>query len=409
MMMLERWHELLLTLQHNKLRTALTALSVSWGIFVLVILLGAGSGLEQSVEHNFEKDATNSILVRSGRTSLPFAGRPLGRKITFHNGDTAAISASIPGVDHLSGRFIHGDDSVSFGQRHASFDIRGCEADYQFLAKTTILSGRFINDRDVEFRRKVAVIGPEVVAALFDGADPLGQYIQIRRNFYQVVGTYEDEGGEVELRKIYIPLSTAQLAYQGVDKVHQILYTVGSAGVAESNSMADSTRDLIAHRYDFAPEDRRALTVHNNLADFTKITQIFGWIRSFVWIVGLGTIMAGVVGVSNVILISVQERTREIGIRKALGATPAAIVRSILAEALLVTSFAGYSGLIAGIGTLEIVARNMPQNDYVRDPHVDVRVALMAVAVLVIAGAFAGLAPAVRAVRVSPVVAMREE
>ena len=408
-MMLERWQELLATLQHNKLRTLLTALSVAWGIFVLVILLGAGSGLEQAVEHNFEKDATNSILVRSGRTSLPFGGRPLGRRIVFENADIPSIANEIPGIEHLSGRFIHGDDFVSYGQRHASFDIRGCQADYQFLAKTTILSGRFIDDHDVELKRKVAVIGPEVGMALFDGADPLGKYIQIRRTSYQVIGTYEDEGGEAELRRIYIPLSTAQLAYHGVDKVHQVLFTVGAASVAESDSMAEATRRLMARRHDFAPDDRRALTVHNNLADFSKITQIFGWIRSFVWIVGLGTILAGVVGVSNVILISVQERTREIGIRKALGATPATIVRSIVSEALVVTSFSGYLGLIAGVGILEIVSRTMPQNDYVRDPHVDVRVALLAVVVLVVAGALAGLAPAVRAARVNPVIAMREE
>jgi putative ABC transport system permease protein len=187
------------------------------------------------------------------------------------------------------------------------------------------------------------------------------------------------------------------------------MYTVGDASTEASERMVAETRALLARRHDFSPQDRRAVNIQNNLQEFQRIKQIFDWIRAFVWIVGIGTIFAGVVGVSNIMLISVQERTKEIGIRKAIGATPWSIVSSILQEAVLVTSAAGYSGLVAGVALVEFVSKTIPENDYVRNPEVDLRMALVATFILVACGALAGLVPAVRAARVKPVVAMREE
>jgi len=291
----------------------------------------------------------------------------------------------------------------------AHFDIRGCNPGHLYIERTRILAGRFINDFDVKARRKVAAIGPEVKQQLFGSRDPLGEYITIRGVKYKVIGLYEDDGNQNELKKIYIPITTAQLVYSEPRKVHHIMYTVGDADLAQSEHMAEATRELLARKHRFAKDDKRALRIDNNLEQFSKVQDIFGWIRVFVWVVGVGTIFAGVVGVGNVMLISVKERTVEFGVRKALGATPWSIVSMVLQEALVVTSLAGYAGLVAGALVVEAVNRYVPENDYLREPQVDFQAAIWAVVILVLAGALAGVIPAFRAARVHPVVAMRGE
>jgi putative ABC transport system permease protein len=407
---MDTWQEVLEVLRRNKLRAGLTASSVAWGIFLLILLVAAGNGLRHGVEWEFRDDATNSISLNRGKTSLPYQGHGPGRPIIFQNGDVEALLEELPGVDHMSGRFfLWGGTQVSRADRTASFDVRGCHPDHQYLEQTIILAGRYLDDLDVSERRKVAVIGTAVKAALFaEAEDPLGQMINVRGVNYQVVGVFDDVGGEGELRRIYVPISTAQALYKGGDLVHQIWFSTGAASVAESEVMVARSRELIAERHHFDPSDRRALRVNNNLMRFRQLMDIFDWVRSFVWIVGIGTLFAGVVGVSNIMIISVQERTLEIGIRKAIGATPASIVSMILLEALVLTSLAGYLGLVAGVGLVEAARRYLPENEYVRDPSVDVRVALVATLVLVGAGALAGLLPALAAARVRPVVAMRD-
>jgi putative ABC transport system permease protein len=408
-MSLDGYREVFEVLRRNKLRSALTALSVAWGIFMLVVLIAAGNGLRHGVEHDFRDDATNSIWIQQGKTSLSYDGHLPGRPINFETDDIAALKDNVDGLEHLTGRYyLWGGFSVSRGGKSASFDIRGCHPDHQYLERTIVLDGRFINDLDIEGRRKVAVIGTEVKDTLFGTEDPLGQMINIRGVNYKVVGLFEDQGGEGELRKIYIPISTAQLVYHGGNRVHQIMYTTGAASLEESKAMADETLKVFARRHNFDPKDRRAVRVNNNLIQFQKLMDIFDWIRTFVWVVGIGTLFAGVVGVSNIMLISVQERTLEIGIRKALGATPGSVVSMVLTEALILTSVAGYCGLTAGMALVETVRLNMPANDYIRDPSVDVRVGVIAMLTLVAAGALAGLIPALRAAAVRPVVAMRE-
>jgi putative ABC transport system permease protein len=408
-MSFDTWREVIDVLRRNRLRSSLTALSVAWGIFMLVLLIAAGNGLQHGVEYDFRDDATNSISIRQGKTSLPHAGQAVGRPVNFDVADIEALRNEVPGVEHMTGRYyISGSLPVSHQNKSASFDIRGCHPDHQYLERTLMLAGRFINDLDVQYRRKVAVIGPAVKTALFDDADAIGEMINIRGVNYQVVGMFEDQGGQGELRRIYIPISTAQLVYHGGSRVHQIMYTTGAATLAESEAMADQTRHVLAERHHFDPNDRRAVQISNNLAQFRKLMDIFDWIRTFVWMVGTGTLFAGIVGVSNIMIISVQERTLEIGIRKAIGASPRSIVVMILSEALLLTSTAGYAGLTAGVVLVETIRRHLPENDYLRDPTIDVGVALVATVLLIGAGALAGLLPALAAARVRPIVAMRE-
>lgn len=407
-MSIDTWREVIEVLGRNKLRGSLTALSVAWGIFMLVLLLAAGNGLRHGVEWDFRDDATNSIWIRQGKTSVPYRGHAPGRPVKLELDDIEALRQEIPGMEHVTGRFhLWGGFPVSRGGESATFDIRGTHADHQYVERTIILDGRFINDRDVEERRKVAVIGPTVKATLFGDTDPLGEIINIRGVNYKVVGIFEDEGDEGELRRIYVPISTAQLVHRAGQRVQQIMYTTGAASLDESHAMVARTREVLAERHHFDPEDRRAVNINNNLAQFRRLMDIFDWVRTFVWIVGIGTLFAGMVGVSNIMIISVQERTLEIGIRKALGATPGSIVRMVLAEALLLTSLAGYVGMTAGVAIVELVRRHLPENDYIRNPSLDVRVAVFATLLLIGAGALAGLLPALKAARVRPIVAMR--
>jgi putative ABC transport system permease protein len=408
-MLLESLDEILSVLVRNKLRTALTALSVAWGMFMLAILLGAGRGLENGVNWEFRDDATNSIWVSSGKTSLPFAGRGPGRAVRFDNDDYDLLKRSVPKLEHMSGRFyLWGEFFVSYGKKHAAFDIRGTHPGHRFLEKTEMLRGRFLNDEDVKRRRKVAVIGKRVRESLFGDEDPIGKIVQIRGLSYEVVGEFEDVGGEAELRKIYVPISTAQLIYNQPRTIHQLMFTVGTSDVDESHRIAEIAHERLASKHGVSLDDRRAIRVQNNLERFMKMTRVFGWINVFVWIVGIGTLLAGIVGVSNIMLISVAERTKELGIRKALGATPLAIVVMVVVESMLVTAAAGYAGLVAGVGVIELVANNVGNAPFWRDPQVDLWVVAIAAVILTVAGALAGLFPALRAARVDPIEALRQ-
>jgi putative ABC transport system permease protein len=284
--------------------------------------------------------------------------------------------------------------------------VLGVHPEHRFLEKTLITRGRFLNEAD---QRKVAVIGGKVREVLFGSRDPVGEYINVRGLAYKVVGEFEDVGGENELRKIYLPLSTAQLVYSQPSTIHQLLFTVGDASVAQSQAIAEQARALLAKNHGFPTEDRRALRLGNNLEQFTRLTQVFRWIRVFVWVVGAGTLLAGIVGIGNIMLISVAERTKEIGIRKALGATPGSIIRMVLGEALVLTSVSGYLGLVSGVAVVELVAKSFPDAPFFREPSVSLDVALGATLLFVLAGALAGFFPAYRAARVSPIVALRSE
>lgn len=406
----ESLEELVSTLRRNKLRTLLTGMSVAWGTFMLVLLLGAGRGLQNGVTWEFRDDALNSIWIWSGLTSRAYAGRGPGRDVRFKNEDYDALRRTEPGIEHLTGRYyLWGEFSVKHGDRKSAFEILGAHPDQRYLEKTKMTSGRYINDLDVQQQRKVAVIGELVQKALFRHEDPIGKTIQIRSLSYVVVGVFEDEGGENELRKIYIPITTAQLVYNDPRRIHQLMLTVGDADVEESKAIEKRVHEYLAHRHQVALDDKRALRTQNNLERFQKVDNVFTWVNGFVWFVSLGTLLAGMVSVSNIMLISVAERTREIGVRKALGATPVGLVSMVLFESILITAVAGYLGLVFGVLLVEFAAKQLQDVPFMRDPSVDLRVALTATGLIIVAGALAGLFPALRAARVNPIVALRDE
>ena len=256
----------------------------------------------------------------------------------------------------------------------------------------------------------MTVIGVKVKESFFGDEDPLGKYIKVNNIPFKVVGVFKDEGSEGEAEVVYLPIYTAQKTFNGQNKISHFMFTVGDATVEESKTIASQLRTRLSKNLKFDETDKKAVRIFNAVDEFQRFMSLLVGIKVFVWIIGIGTILAGVVGVSNIMLILVKERTKEIGIRKALGATPGSIIGLILQESIFITSVAGYSGLIAGLGLLELAASSMPDNmPYFTNPEIDLRVALGATAVLIVSGAIAGLFPALKAARIRPIVALREE
>jgi putative ABC transport system permease protein len=406
---LDGWLEILQGWWRNGFRTAVTAFSVGWGIFMLVVLLAMGTGLENNLRWQFRDDAVNSLWLYPGVTTLAWKGQNPGRRLVFDNRDYDWM-AQRDEVEHLTGRFSFGRDAVvRRGSRTGTFSIRSVHPGHRYTENTLITQGRFLNDRDLDERRKVAIVGTRVLDYLFEpDEDPVGQWIELNGVAFQVVGVFDDVGGSRETQLVYLPLTTAQMAFGDGNSIHQLMFTVDpNTTLEESAEIELAIQHDLGLRMGFDPEDPRALRVRNNMESFADTLKIFVWLRSFTWLVGLGTVLAGVVGVSNILLISIKERTRELGLRKALGATPGSLIAMILQESLALTALSGLVGLVLGVGLVEGLRAWMPENDYLRDPHVDFGAVLAATAVVVLAGAIAGFFPARRAARIPPIEALR--
>lgn len=404
------YQEIYSTMRKNKLRTALTGFSVAWGIFMLVLLLGAGTGIENGVKHQFRNIATNSIWVHPGQTSKPHKGLQPGRSIKLTNADYDEINTNLDGVEHLTARYyMWNSNQITYGHEYGAFNIIAAHPDHRFLENTILVTGRLINDLDVLRIRKVATIGTVVKEQLFKAEPAVGKMITINGVPFKVIGVHSDDGRDMHLRVIYLPVSTAQQVFGGGNRIHAVMFTIGQAGVDQGRAMEETVRLDMARRHSFAPDDAKALRIFNTVEQFHKFISLFGAVRIFIWIIGIGTIIAGIVGISNIMLIAVKERTREIGIRKALGASPGSIVALILSESVIITAVSGYMGLVAGVAVIELVAVHLPAIELFRHPEIDFRVAMGALALLVVSGSLAGFVPARRAAAILPVEALKEE
>ena len=404
----DKFQEIYTTIQKNKLRTFLTGFSVAWGIFMLIILLGSGTGIENGVKNRF-KDATNSIWVRRGQTSLSYKGFQPGRRIQFTNEDYEDVKSTIKGIEYITSRFYRwGNNKIIYKNEYGVFNIISCHPDHQYLENTIIVKGRHINQIDIDQIRKIAVIGTEVEEILFKDESSIGKYININGIPFKVVGVFSDEEDR-QLSLIYLPISTAQKVFNAGNQIDAFMFTTGNASVPKSLEMEDQVRKKLALRHNFSLEDEKAVNIWNNAKFYQKFITLFNRIRIFIWVIGIGTIVAGIVGVSNIMLIAVKERTKEIGIRKALGATPMSIVGLILTEAVIITSISGYIGLVMGVGTIELVSNYLPSVEFFQNPEVNIQAAIGAIVLLVIAGSVAGLIPARKAAKIKPVEALMEE
>lgn len=414
MFSLERWQEIFETLQKNKLRTILTGLSVASGIFILVILLGFSSGIQKGVKSQFEQDATNRISIWTGTTTKGYKGLNPGRYIQLKNSDHQEISRKYDdNLEYRTSIYSIWGGILTYKNQTGNYRIEGASPDQQFIENESMISGRFINQRDVNFAEKIAVIGNQVKLDIFKEEDPIGKSVKIMGINFVVVGVYTDPGGSRDETRIFIPISTAQRAFNGGDNVRSLSYTVKMSdnfddAVALSASMSDNMDNDIRTKHVIAPDDRSAVRVNDTLEEAKKIYTLLDTIRAVFWFVGIGTIIAGIVGVSNIMLIVVKERTKEIGIRKALGALPSSIVGMILQEAIFITAISGFTGLFLGVGLLELVSP-MVNSDFIKFPQVDFNTAMTTVFLLITAGALAGFIPARRAANIKPIEALRDE
>lgn len=414
--------EILQTLRKNKLRTALTGLSVSWGIFILIVLLGAGNGLKNGVMENFSDRAVNRVTLWSGTTSMVHNGLKSGRNLQFSDKEVDLIKTDVNESQLIAAR-IDKTQIVTFGAEYGSYNVRGVMPDYREIEKLVIKpdDGRFINDLDVKGTNKIIILDSKIAETLFKGEKALGNYVKVGELMFKVVGinTKKTRWGTPNA---YIPFSTAQAIFNPNKKFNQITFTVdGLETKAENDRFDQSLRSLMGRSLNFNPEDKQALWVNNSQAEYIETQKIFGGITLFVSIIGILTLIAGVVGVSNIMLVSVKERTREIGIRKAIGAPPLSILKIIILESLIITAIFGYIGMILGIGLTELInfvmeqsANGQPVSDGVqmsifKNPTVNMGYAVFATVVLIIAGIIAGYLPARKAVKISPIEAMRQE
>lgn len=417
---IDKWQEILATIKKNKMRTFLTGFSVAWGIFMLMILLGSGNGLKNGVSENFKRDAINGLWFYSGNTSIPYKGMKEGRQIKLNNSDFDIIK-DMPGIDRASGRYYLNGNTFSYGNEYGNYTAITCHPDLQEVEYLEIVEGRFINEIDIKEARKTVVLGKDIYDALFKDKEALGEYVKINKVPFKVVGICK-EGGSTRHRNAYLPVTTGQKVFNGANRLHNFALTINAQTLDESQEIEDQVRETLARRHKFDVSDDSALSSYNKLENLMETMKIFQAINIFIWIIGIGTLIAGIVGVSNIMLIVVKERTKEIGIRKTIGASPRSVIGLILLESILITTIAGYIGLVLGTGLMEglnviveqqfaaSAATNGGQGDSIfRNPTVDLNVAMMATLLLIIAGTLAGYIPAKRAARIKPIEALRDE
>ena len=411
---IERWQEIFEAISKNRLRTFLTGVSVASGIFILVILLGAGKGLQNGIEKQFERDAAGIVEVWSGTTAKEYKGLNPGRQIQFRNSDySQSVQKFEDKLELRAATYNFWGGAFTYGKESGSYQYRGVDPDYGAVENLTVVQGRFINSNDLANNEKVATIGMKVKTDLFKDKDPLGKEIAINNVNFKVVGVFTDPGGEREEARAYLPKTTVQRAYGGGDKISNIFFTLKKTNdydeaLAQSEKFTEDLKALLRSKNVVAPDDDSGINAYNSVKDAKQFYDLNLYIRLFFWWVGICTIIAGVVGVSNIMLIIVKERTKEIGIRKALGASPFSIISMILHESIFITTIAGFTGLLASLLLLEFVGP-MVQSEYFRNPQVDFSVALTTLVLLVFAGALAGFFPAYRAAKIRPIVALRDE
>jgi putative ABC transport system permease protein len=411
----EHWLEIGATLRKHKLRTALTALGVWWGIFMLVVMMGAGKALENGTLHEFGKWNVKSLFVWSERTTVPYEGLQAGRRIRLDMDDIAAARERVRGIDELSPRLWLDVDAIVREGREGAFSVRGETDALVRTEPVRVASGRFINERDLAQRRKVIVIGQRVRDVLYAGEDPLGTWLPIRGAWFQVVGvarslrTGDDSREDDE--SIFMPITTMQHTYNMVGRVGWFVCTV--SGERSTAEVQAELTELLRQRHHVSPEDQQAIGSFNLEEEFLRFQGVFAGIRAIVLFVSIGTLAAGVIGVGNITLITVRERTREIGVRKALGATDGSIVSMILTESVALTALAGYLGLVAGIGVLAAADAGLrasgAETMFFRQPEVDLGFALAALGCLILAGAVAGAIPARLAAGLHPAETLKDE
>lgn len=405
----DSWQEIFETISKNKLRTFLSGFTVALGIFIFVILFGFGNGLKNSFKEFFVDDATNIFRLFPGRTNIPHNGFKTGRQIEFDNDDLATIKKTFPfEIQYMTPR-IQRNYTVKFKNKSNNYGLRAVAPGHQNAEKTILMKGRFVNQLDVANKTKYAVIGRLVEDDLFEGEDAMGKFIDIGKRSFKVVGVFQDDGGDNEERFVYIPYTTNQLIEKNTDKLGQIIVAFKPIiGYDRAMIFEEELMAFMKKRHDIHPDDESAIFLRNVADDMEQNQQFGSLLQIVVTFVGLGTLIAGIIGISNIMVYVVKERTKELGIRKAIGATPRSVIAMILQESIFITTAAGYIGLFGGIFLLNSLG-DVLDDYFIKNPYINMGTAIFATIILIIFGAIAGYVPARRAARIKPIVALRDE
>ncbi|MDA7711738.1 ABC transporter permease [Flavobacteriaceae bacterium] len=405
----DTWREIFETIRKNKLRTFLSGFTVALGIFIFVLLFGLGNGLKNTFQEFFIDDASNAIFLYPGRTSKPYRGFKANRIIEFENEDLEDIKKDFPFyLEYVTPRITR-SAQVSYKNESNSYSARGVAPGNQFVEKSIIMKGRYLNEKDLTEKRKNVVIGRLVAKDLFGTEDPIGKYVEMGTSAFKVIGVFQDEGGDNEERFIYMPYTTRQQLEKSNDKVGQIVVTFRKElGYAGAMAFEKELNQFLRDKKNIDPTDPNGIYIQNRTSDLKQSQQFAVVLQLIVSFVGLGTLIAGIIGISNIMVFVVKERTKELGIRKALGATPRSVIQMILQESIFITAISGYFGLIFGVFVLKSIGVQL-EEFFIKNPYIDMGTATAATIILIIFGAIAGYIPAKRASSIKPIVALRDE
>ncbi len=405
----DRWREIFEAIGKNKLRTFLSGFTVALGILIFTVLLGLGNGLLNSFLSSFVDDAQNIIFIQSGRTSKAYKGFQENRQIQFKNEDFDFVKNNYIGKVEFATPRIYRNSQAKYKKESGSYNIRAVHPDHQYLEKTIMMKGRYLNEIDVEERTKNIVIGRLVEKDLFKNESALGKMLNVDGIPYKVIGVFQDSGGDNEERIIYMPYKTVQLLFGNNDHLSQINLSYNMAmSTEQAIAFSKQIEDDFKEKFKVAPDDQSAIRVRSFAEDIKETMVILGGIYFVIFIVGIGTLISGIIGIGNIMTFSIKERTKELGIRKALGASPKSIIAMVLQESILITSVAGYLGLLLGIFALTLIGNNL-EEFFILNPKVDTGVIVIATITLILAGLLAGYIPARRAARIKPIIALRDE
>ena len=405
----DRWFEIFDSIKKNKLRTFLSGFTVALGILIFVVLFGFGNGLDNTFEKFFKDDALNTMWINPSRTSKPYMGYKANRRIEFVNEDLDDISKRFEFyIDGITPRISESGD-IGYKLKSNNYSIRGVAPSHQKNEMTIMMKGRYINELDVDNKERNVVLGRLVAQDLFGDEDPIGKFVSGSGRSWKVIGVYQDDGGDNEERIVYVPYTTLQLIKKNTDDIGRIIITYKpEIGYAGAIAFENQIKKYLKQKKFIDPSDPRGIFIRSSSRDLKENDQFASALSSIILFVGIGTLLAGIIGISNIMVFVVKERTKELGIRKAIGATPNSIIGMILQEAIFITTISGYIGLFIGIGILKLVGNTLEEDYYITDPYVDLNTAITATILLIAFGAFAGYLPAKRAAQIKPIEAMRD-
>ena len=406
----DSWKEIFDTIKKNKLRTFLSGFTVAMGIFIFIILFGFGNGLQNTFESFFIDDKVNTIRIYPSSTSIPYRGYESNRRIEFTNKDLKELKKEFK--DEVKNIVVRNTsfDQIKYKEKSNRYEVRGVSPGHKEAELTILMKGRYINEGDILNKKKHVIIGRLVEQDLFNGEDAIGKYIFGSGHSWRVVGVFQDEGGDREERMLYVPYTTMQSIQKNNDNINQMIVIYNpKMNYSESVLLEKKLESYIKKKKIISPKDNRGIYISNTGEELEKSQEFASILQIIISFIGIGTLIAGIIGISNIMVFVIKERTKEIGIRKAIGATPKNIIFMILQESIFITTISGYIGLVLAILTLKIIGNNLAEKYFITNPYIDTSNAIWATIILIFFGALAGYLLARKAAKIKPIIALRDK